>query len=333
MKNNLDNRIIYLDFLRFIGLFVVFTFHFMIDINYNRMFDFNFVLSNIYERPNFVIGMVAMIFFFLASGSSLYLSAEKEKNFDIINFYKKRFIKILIPFYISYLIYFIYKIIIYNENILFNGTPFYMIFLTIFGMDEYFNALGFDTFSLGIGEWYLGCIILCYLIFPLLYFLIKKYKKITTILFILYFVFIAGIITNNTIIEPHENFFIHIFNFYMGMYLVSIKKYDKIIYPIIITLFLYIFPINIPIPNYILMSISAISLYIIFYNLDYNDVIIKFLKIFSFCSFEFFLMHHVVINEVSKILGHPPLSRKLVFLYIGDIIITYIIARLIKRLI
>ena len=92
----------------------------------------------------------------------------------------KRFIRVLIPFYITYISYFIYKVI--NDRffyILFPAGNIRMeIIFTFFGMDEWISQHGIHTFSLGIGEWFLGALLLLYLLFPLLRFLMKKNSRL-----------------------------------------------------------------------------------------------------------------------------------------------------------
>jgi hypothetical protein len=44
-------------------------------------------------------------------------------------------------------------------------------------MDSWVSMHGISTFSLTIGEWFLGCLILLYLIFPLLRFFMIKSEK------------------------------------------------------------------------------------------------------------------------------------------------------------
>lgn len=96
--------------------------------------------------------------------------------FDIRRFYKKRFIRILIPFYITYLSYFIYKAGTTGSFTSF-FPPETSAWKIILHSSEWMNgtvSTEFHTFSLGIGEWFLGALIILYLLFPLLRFLMKK---------------------------------------------------------------------------------------------------------------------------------------------------------------
>ena len=52
-----------------------------------------------YENDNMNIAMLGVAVFFILSGAGLAYSTGE--NFDIRRFYKKRFIRILIPFYIT----------------------------------------------------------------------------------------------------------------------------------------------------------------------------------------------------------------------------------------
>lgn len=344
--DKLNYRIKYLDLLRFLGFFIVFTFHVIIDMHIHEMHDFSFFLNNIYARPNFNFGMIGMIFFFLASGASLTMSANKNKKNYLFDFYKKRFFKLLIPFYVTYILYFIIRVILHRTTHIFHNattaSPFSIIF-TIFGMDEYFNACGISNFSLGIGEWYLGCILLCYLLFPLLYHLYKKRPVILFIFMTLYFVIVQGFIVKCNI-APHQNFFNHIYNFFLGMCLVNNKiikiliKNKKIFLfaALIFIMFFFLYPKKFLISENIIMTIAATAIYtsafLIDNILDNSLIISKFLLNYSKIGLELFLVHHFVIYEVNYVLNYPYIEKKIVLIYLLDIALTYVFARLVAFL-
>ena len=87
--------------------------------------------------------------------------------------------RILIPFYILYIVYFLFLLFQSHSvhNIFPEGIPAWRIVFTFLGMDSWVSMHGISTFSLTIGEWFLGCLILLYLIFPLLRFFMIKSEK------------------------------------------------------------------------------------------------------------------------------------------------------------
>ncbi len=93
--------------------------------------------------------------------------------------------------------------------------------LTIFGMDGYFFYKINDFYILG--EWFLGCIILLYLCFPILRILLLKYpKRLFTFVILLYFFVVHRYIFR---MEIDRNILTRLPEFVIGMYFAQyIKK-------------------------------------------------------------------------------------------------------------
>lgn len=158
-------RIRYFDLLRCISFCFIIFYHMISQLYFSKLFPLDKILP-FYENDNMNIAMLGVAVFFILSGAGLaYSTAE---NFDIRRFYKKRFIRVLIPFYITYISYFIYKVITTGSFTSFfpPETSAWKIIFTFFGMDEWISQHGIHTFSLGIGEWFLGALLLLYLLFP-----------------------------------------------------------------------------------------------------------------------------------------------------------------------
>lgn len=334
----MNNRKIYLDVLKFISIFIVFIYHIVMD-NYvvHDMVDLSLIFSFI-NRPNVHLAMLACSLFIMISGTTLCLSQDKKK-LSYLDFIKNRFLRILIPFYISYIIYYIIKCINVMHINPFYGQPIprWRFIFTVLGMDEYVSANGIATYSLGIGEWFLGCIILCYLVFILIYNLNKKYKFQMFIIFTLYYILICMNYDKLPFrIAAHMNFFCQIYNFYMGINLSDTKiidKYKKILLPlsILIILFIYNYQNVLPIHINICVSLMTLSMFVLFYYLnDYftnNNMINKFINVFNKYSYEFFLTHHFVIYQINYILNYKRISYLEMFIiFILDIILTCIFA-------
>ena len=152
-------RIRYFDLLRCISFCFIIFYHMISQLYFSRLFPLDKVLP-FYENDNMNIAMLGVAVFFILSGAGLAYSTGE--NFDIRRFYKKRFIRILIPFYITYISYFIYKVITTGSFTSFfpPETSAWKIIFTFFGMDEWISQHGIHTFSLGIGEWFLGALII-----------------------------------------------------------------------------------------------------------------------------------------------------------------------------
>ena len=87
--------------------------------------------------------------------------------------------------------------------------------------------LVYPTFYL-IGEWFMTCIVVCYLLFPVLAWLLKKHPKITAIAFLLWYIYI--LMVNPFSITPLMNPLLIIFYFYAGMELYQKKGTDSFKY-------------------------------------------------------------------------------------------------------
>ena len=131
-------RIRYFDLLRCISFCFIIFYHMISQLYFSKLFPLDKILP-FYENDNMNIAMLGVAVFFILSGAGLaYSTAE---NFDIRRFYKKRFIRVLIPFYITYISYFIYKVITTGSFTSFfpPETSAWKIIFTFFGMDEWIS--------------------------------------------------------------------------------------------------------------------------------------------------------------------------------------------------
>lgn len=169
LSNKEKSRIVGLDIYRLLAVISLFLFHSNIHIQCNYGF----------LTPFINMGAIYMTAFFLLSGFSLYLTWSKRDLHDIggiKSFYLKRMIGIL-PLY--YAIALLYIFLLGQEtpiqNLLIAPTE-------ILGIQSTFNSL-FSVTHNG-GTWFVSCIILCYLVYPLIQEIIKQVKNKSRILLI-----------------------------------------------------------------------------------------------------------------------------------------------------
>lgn len=340
MLSSKKSRIYCFDLLKIISIMIVFFHHIMMDLYIvHPMYNLK-ILEVLILRPNMNLGMIACGMFILISGATLALKGKEEEP---ISFYKKRFIRLLIPFYIAYIIYFIIRVINARSLLIFNDIPLYRFIFTICGVDEYLAANGIRTFSLGIGEWFLGCIMFCYVAYP---FLFKFHKKYPIILFIIMTTF--NIFINifygkfNLTIPSHMNFFCQIYNFYLGMilidknFLTKIKKWF-LIFTVPIILFFYFYKTLLSMPDNFKTTIVLISLFITFYLLEKYIANIKYMpKIVDFfngISLEIYLVHHFIIYQVDYMLGYRNLrGYEALTVILFDLIMTILVAIFVNKI-
>lgn len=325
------NRLLFLDMLKFLSISYIFIYHFICDIDeLHHMIN----LSNITHlclKPNFNLGIIATTLFVIISGSSLSISQDKKNNIklnikSIVDFYKKRAIRILLPYYIVYVAFYIY-IATYNHvlKIFTNLSPIDYLW-NILAMDGYASIWGFSTAYLNVGEWFLGCIIICYLFFPLLYYLNKNFKYITFVLMTIYIIITLNI--NKSTPNFNLNAYYQIYNFYVGIFLSDFMFIDKIDfkYHILFIISIILSYITTTMSNYFLLiqTYICICLYIIFYHLEkflQNASIKSFLTKFSVISYEFFLVHHFVISQANYIINKTEVyEREAIHIFITDLL-------------
>jgi len=163
----MKKRIIGLDILRDIGVIFIFLYHFFIEYivtgqgTDGAMYGYNYFF-NILARP-------ASIFLFLISGYALMYN--HEDDLPLGKYYLRRFKGLFIPFYIAYTIMFVACYIV-NGQVPGAGIARRFFIFTITGTDGVAQML-YPTFYL-IGEWFMSCIVFCYLVFPLLAWGLKK---------------------------------------------------------------------------------------------------------------------------------------------------------------
>jgi peptidoglycan/LPS O-acetylase OafA/YrhL len=167
-------RLFYLDFIRALATLLVVIVH------YNALFlywqpqipnggVFVTFFSNIY------IGDLGVSLFFIISGAAL-MYVYGDKRIDYLQFEKKRLLSLYPMYWIAYAITFILK---YEQNSgLWIHTANWKWILTIFGFDGLVSTTGASTYYL-LGEWFLGFIILIYLLFPILKWGLNQYFKFT----------------------------------------------------------------------------------------------------------------------------------------------------------
>ncbi len=156
-------RLFYLDFIRAFATFLIVLTH------YNAIFIYNCnrpELRVISLFPfNIYIGGLGVSLFLIISGASLMYNYGMRDKFEIKRFYIKRALNLYPAFWIAYLIFFSYYVLSSG------GYPFaypkWKYIFSFLGLDGFLTSYHVVTPYL-VGEWFLGFIIILYLIFPLL---------------------------------------------------------------------------------------------------------------------------------------------------------------------
>lgn len=206
MKRRLDY-----DFVRFIAMCAVVIFH--ISSAYVG-YGITAPLTFLFAGKNITMGQFGVVLFFIASGATSCMSFERilaknDRKTAICTYYKKRLLAMLPPFYIAYLVvYFGFA----GGTV--RGLLRPVMLYTLFGMDGY-AAIGGTATCYQLGEWFLGAILILYVMFPALYFLIKKYPVPTWIGLLVFYVLLVVFYPFSRAMDA--NVLVRIFDFAIGI--------------------------------------------------------------------------------------------------------------------
>lgn len=281
-------------------------------------------------------GGVFVVVFFAVSGSLLYLHHSKIDS--LWRFYKRRWLAIFPAFYVAYLLVFLERPMIYNGAITVPHPLKYYLF-TLVGMDGYMFAWTQPFNYYILGEWFLGAIILAYLIYPGLIYLLGKNELITTT--IVTALFLLTYSWNMLNQDPLRNIFSVIFCFYIGILTMKHRLFMKknlfLISSLLLILFLFM-PLDRE--RVITEQIIGLLLFLVLFTLGSKVMNIKGLNRvitwLSGISYEIFLLQHVVILYMLNIWNpsNPWLALGLLALTLFRIIVgAFILHLVVKRIV
>lgn len=221
-------RFLYLDIARVFSVLLVIFYHTNIHIkNFNIQTNYSTAILN-----NHYTGVIPFI---LISGIALTINIKDKTNWK--EFFLKRVKSVLPLLWIAYLIQYF---ILYCQN----GRPplslNWRIIFTIIGLDGYLNHL-IPTLHLGIGEWFIGLILILYIIYPIFLKILLSSKKLFMYLGILLYTS-SFIIQNYT---GYPSFLLMASVFCLGMFLGYVN-----------------IPVN---PKITLLALAIFSFFIVFY--------------------------------------------------------------------
>lgn len=319
-------RIFYLDLIRALCVMIITTYHFNLLINRE-----NFLISGklIEKYANGDFGQFGVVLFFMISGAALMYTYEE--HLELKEYFVKRIIGIFPMFYISYIVA-SFCLFFINRSIT-HTAPKWTYILTILGMDGYLNKVIENNYLLG--TWFLGCIILIYLCFPLLRRLLIKYPKLSIIFIIVYYIIF---IENYSMqIKMECNFLSRIPDFFLGMYFMYvIKKVNlrEFILAIIFAVVIFVNPLAIN-RIYKVTVMGGAMFYILVYisQIINNNKIKNIVSIFSKYSFSIFLVHLVVLKQVLNYFkGKSYTLMEIMYIYIIYLGIIFIFAIPIEKI-
>ena len=282
-------RLTYLNFIRALATFLIVAFHFYFNNKSFVTLPYNF---------NINIGEIGVSLFFIVSGASLFYNYQN--NFNAINYFKKRFFSIYPMFWLAYisttlLYFYLYKATDTSINKI-------RYILTIIGFDGYLSYRT-QTFYL-LGEWFLGCIILFYIIFPILRSIMIKFPKLLIIISLILYFSMLFIYNNYSLKMPVGwNILIRLPEFLFGMYYIKyIKKTNTPIFILSILTYIALQYLPLRINHVVEGTFTGIILFLILVWVgevmpkhinNIIDIVCKY-------SYAIFLTHHIIIIQLQN---------------------------------
>lgn len=232
-------------------------------------------------------GMFVAVFFMLSGAVLWYNYGEHIKTGE---FYIKRWLSIFPMFYVAWAVQYYRNVQKYGTWLW--GGPRKQFLWTFFGMDGYFMHRGLNYYCLG--EWFLGAIILLYLLFPLIRLLYRSHaaRIITTV--ILFFCYTINLYKDLFVISDGKNLLTCLMDFWIGMLLVTyrdrLKNKKAALAALAAAVFFMIAPI--PIHEVMCSTVVGACVFVVLMNCAVSNV---FVRAVSKYSFGIFLVHHVIL--------------------------------------
>jgi peptidoglycan/LPS O-acetylase OafA/YrhL len=297
----------YIDIIRAIAVMDIFFYHFWISATDHLGMAF----PAFSKHANGSWGSFGVFLFFMISGNVIYTKYGDKLN--IISFYKARFFKIYPMFWFTYAFFFLFT---FWQGRLFPNGNLINMWQTIVGMDGLFIVLNAENFYI-LGEWFLGTIILIYLIYPLIRLIMKRLGFTVAILFLFSSLIYYNNFFNLFTIVPWVNIFVCIFYFCYGSWIerqiLKLKYNIRLLITalfVILSIVLITLPMTFVSPQYALLKehfvniilCSSVFMLTICASplIEKLPLIMTALRKVSDNSYTIFLCHHVIIAYVTQ---------------------------------
>lgn len=343
-ENRRMKRIRSYDLIRVICFCFIIYYHMIVQLGIDGVYEMT-QIAGWYENTNIHFGTIAVAVFFLLSGASLGLTAGEQ--FSVRTYYRKRLIRLLVPFYLCTIV---CMGLVLATGIHFPGfepatTPAWRIIFNVLGMDTWVSMFGISTFSLGLGEWFLGELMVFSILFPVFRILIRKGPIRFGIAAVLIYVgtllmYGRGNFAN---VPIHMNLLLKGFEFilgiYLGMYRQRIPRAAGFA-AVPVFLVLAFSPIPLPVSAGLKITMLALCFFLSFLAMEpfLQKKKLSWVNLLSSCSYEAFLCHHMVIYMVSKVLesrihGIPTLLLFFLAELIGIAVVTLVLKAISDRIV
>ncbi|MDK7188435.1 acyltransferase [Bifidobacterium sp. UMB1230] len=322
-------RLFYLDWIRAIAAILIVVTHF----NNPYLEPTRFFVN----RPfGIYIGGLGVSLFLIISGAALMYNYGDRESLDLRTFYTKR-AKTLYPmFWVAFVVANI-LLFVRNNGYIFVPRHKITVIFSLFGMDGYASAFGVGTFYT-LGEWFLGFIILFYIVFPLLRVGVNKMPIATVcIVLTLYAVTVVFFMFYQIPRVPSDILLTtRLPELVFGM--IFVKFIKKVPHWLAAVSFVILAAQQL---THILKDNIAVTIVGIFafLLLSYIGELVKSFKPLSACtkfisaySYPIFLVHHVLIMQVFTVIYPVWLNRWQAYgLLIAEFVVILVLSVILKR--
>lgn len=305
-------RLFYLDLVRALATFLIVLTHF----NNPFLTDGCYLLTN--QPFGLYVGDLGVSLFLIISGAAL--AYTYQRPIDLRSFYWKRFKGIYPMFWIVWLLGTIYFFIV-QSGVPLNAAPARSMIWTVLGIDGWIGMFGVPTAYL-LGEWFLGFIILFYLVFPGLLYLIERFPKATAVGLLVVFV-ITWVVMRDFFPAIPGSIIVtmRLPELAFGIYLV---RYIKRVSPFVVVGAVVVLALNgffpTVLPKDVATAVVGIAAFLIlvvlarYVAIGPVRVLIQWVAKYSYAIF---LVHHVVIMRLFMMMdtsGFLPIQFAMMFL-------------------
>ena len=301
-------RVFYLDLIRAVAAVLIVLTHFNFHL---KEHGGGYVLT--YEPFGIYVGALGVSLFLIISGAALTLTYRRPINLK--RFYWKRFRSIYPMFWTAWVLGTLAFFLATNGRLP-NAAPAKSFILTVLGIDGLAQAFYFHTMYL-LGEWFLGFILLYYLVFPVLLWAIDRFPVVTGA--VLLVVYVATIVVMSRYFPAYPSAAVlttrlpeMAFGSYLVLYIHRI--HGAVVVPAAAVLAISaMFPGRIP--EDVGTTIVGISVFLIlvvagrYVAIQPVRVVVSLIATYSY---PIFLVHHMVIEQVLEkidVAGFYPIQR------------------------
>lgn len=328
------NRIYYYDLLRIVSFFLVTLYHMLVQLALCGICPMDRV-APWFQNGNMHIATLAVALFFMLSGAGLTVSAQS--GLSPGKYYKSRFLRLMVPFYLAVLLACGFKLVTAGRlpDVFYAGVPAWRLVFTLLGVDGWLSLYGVQTFYVGIGEWFLGELIVLTAVFPLLRWARDRFPK-------LFFAACTGVYLcvafhYRSTVQMHEHILLKGYEFVLGMYLATYcRRFPKpCVAAAVLVTALFVFGQALPLNYAVKITLSAVAVFAVFSRVEplLQTRALRWLTVAQAFTYPMYLLHHrVIYTMTSRFAPYYSGTVSIVMLFAAEFLVTAALAVGVKRL-